>query len=119
MNKDSKYEVILSVVIFMLILYFLSQHTLFVKIGFGLGLLALISNTMTQWIVTLWRYLLKGLGIINSHLLLGLVFYVVLFPLSMIYRMLNRDILNIKGGKETYFTQRDHVYSKEDLDNPW
>ncbi|MEM9545088.1 MAG: SxtJ family membrane protein [Bacteroidota bacterium] len=118
-NENSKHEIPLSIVLFMLILYFISKNSIFIIIGFSIGLLSLLSDTITYYISWAWKQLLRGVGFINAHVLLGLVFFVILFPISLLYRLSNRDSLNLKSGKKSYFEERDHIYVAKDIENPW
>ena len=50
-----------------------------------------------------WIKLGNFLGFINSHVILGIVFFVVLFPISLIMRLFGYDPLNKKLDKlETF-----------------
>lgn len=117
--NQSRYEIPLSIVLFMLIIFFISKNDLFIFIAFGIGLISLLSKTITHYIVLVWNYILKIVGTINAHVILGLVFFIILFPISIIYRLLNRDSLNLRAGKESYFLKRDHLYTSKDIENPW
>ncbi len=118
-KKDSHYEVLLSIVLFLLIFYFFSDNSTFVYIAFGVGLIALLSKRVTQIIHSGWIKLMTLVGFVNSHILLGAVFFLVLLPISLVYRLFHKDSINLKAGKKSYFHNRDHRYTAKDLDNPW
>jgi len=117
--NNSRYEIPLSIVVFMLILLVITKNQIFIYLAFGIGLISLLSKTITNYIVLGWTLILKIVGAINAHVILGLVFFVILFPISMIYRILNKDSLNLKSGKESYFSTREHRYTPKDIENPW
>ena len=118
-DKQSKHEIPLSIVVFMLILFFISKTDVFIYLAFGIGLVSLLSKRMTNVFIWLWTRLLKYVGLVNTHLILGVIFFIVLFPISLIYRMWNKDSMNLKAGKDSYFIQRDHLYTAKDVENPW
>jgi len=118
-NGNSRHEIPLSIVLFMLIIYFISKNPIFIIIGFSIGLLSLLSDTVSYYISWVWKQILRVVGFINAHLLLGLVFFVVLFPISILYRLSNRDSLNLKPGKKSYYEDRDHRFTAKDIENPW
>lgn len=67
----------------------------------------------------LWEKLAEALGWFNSKVILSIVFFVVLTPFALLYRLFNRDSLFFKKRKSTYYTKRDHVYQGKDLENIW
>ncbi|MGL1889146.1 MAG: SxtJ family membrane protein [Reichenbachiella sp.] len=69
----------------------------------------------------LWLKLALGLGWINSRILLSIIYYVFLFPIALASRLFNRDSLKLKkiGDNESYYSERNHKYSKADLENIW
>lgn len=120
MNKTTKpYEVPLSIVLFFLIIYFISENSLFIKIGFTIGLLALLSKRLAYWINYYWKKIMAVIGFVNAHVLLSIIFFVVLFPISLFYRLLHRDSLQLKAGKKTYYKEKNHDFTKKDLENMW
>lgn len=118
-SNNSRYEIPLSIVIFMLILFLISKNTIFIYLALGIGVISLLSKRITHYIVLVWNQIIKIVGTINAHVILGLIFFVILFPISMVYRLLNKDNLNLKSGKESYFQTRDHRYTAKDIENPW
>ena len=116
--KD-RYEVPLSIVLFFLILFWLSKYELFILLAFAVGILSLLSRSLAYLITHSWQKLIKALGFVNAHVLLTLIFYILLLPIALIYRWRNKDSLNLKSGKASYYTDRDHKYTPADLENPW
>jgi hypothetical protein len=51
-------------------------------------------------------------------LLIGILFYVVLTPFSLVYRVFKRDRLLLKRvpGKKSYFVVRDHTYHSAEME---
>lgn len=118
-SSNSKHEIPLSIVIFMLIIFFLSKNSIFITVAFVIGLLSLLSDKISYYISWVWQRILRVIGFINAHILLGLVFFVVLLPISLLYRIMNKDSLNLKAGKKSYYLDRDHLYTAKDIENPW
>lgn len=102
-----------------LIVYFITSNILWVKIGFVIGVVSLLSTRFTDIIVLIWSKIMKALGFVNSHILLSAIFFIILLPISLLYKIFNRDSLNMKSGKQTYFTDRNKKFTSTDLENPW
>lgn len=84
------------------------------------GICGLILPPVARIIAFLWMKLAMILGYINSRILLSIVFYLFLFPIAMVARLFNKDILQLKPKKSgSYFSDRDHEYNSEDFKYPW
>ena len=59
-------------------------------------ILALLRPSLLFYPYKLWMRIGEILGIINSHLILGLVFFLVLQPISIVMRFFGYDPLKVK-----------------------
>ncbi len=118
-NKANKYQSTLTVVVLLLIVWLINDIEIIAQIGLGIGFLALVSSEIAMWIDAIWTKILTIIGWINSRVLLSLVFFLILAPIAFFYRIFKGDTLNLKGGKSSYFIDRNHLYKAEDLKNPW
>ncbi len=121
MNKQSSTQTttILVIVLGLLVLSFIFKAEILVKIATGIGILALVFPVIGQWIEFIWMKIAEVLGWINTRVLLGVVFFIVLFPISILYRLTSKDLLRLKKPQGSVFFSRDHIYSKEDFENIW
>lgn len=80
----------------------------------GAALLFLIVQaalpTLLKPLYMVWMLLSLLLGWLMSRLLLTLVFFLVIFPISVIMRFLGKDLLNLKldRQRESYWIKRTH-----------
>lgn len=94
-------------------------HYVLVYIALGLMLMSLLSKWLSAKFVWLWFKLGEGMGYIMSKVILGVVFFFFLFPISVLYRMFNKDALQLRRKDDTTYTDRSHTYTASDLENPW
>lgn len=118
-SSTTPYQSALTVVVFLLIIWLISGSLLFAKIATGVGFLSLLSKHIARWIDIAWSKVLMTLGWINSRILLSAVFFIILAPIAFLYRLVKGDTLNLKSGKSSYFVERDHLYTPDDMKNPW
>ena len=72
---------------------------------------------MINW---LWMRLALILGWFNSRVLLSVVYFILLFPIALVSRLFTKDSLQLKPKeKKSYFEERNHTFTKEDLINTW
>jgi hypothetical protein len=104
-NKKFGYLVGLSLIALAVIRLLLKHRYGWLLPGSGITLL-FFTLLMPQWLTPLrwlWEKLGHVLGIINTYVLLTLVYFLVLTPLSMAMRMFGKDILKLKRNKQNTY----------------
>lgn len=126
MNQKGKqehaanYEIILAISMLMIVLSLIWNLKVLLWIGLGIGLTSLILKPVAKLITVLWSYLIKALGYVNSRILLSVIFFLILFPISLIAKVFrNDDPLKRKKQEGSYYIERNHTFQPEDLKNPW
>lgn len=85
-----------------------------------LGVGFLLSPTFGDLVLKGWFKFAEALGWFNSRVLLSLVFYLILTPIAFAFRLAGNDPLQLKKRAEkSVFTDRNHTFTKKDLQNPW
>ena len=116
--KDLKSQLV--IVTGFLALSWLFKSQVLMLTALVLGLVFLTIPPLARFILWLWEKLAHVLGWINTRIILSLVFFVFLFPISLLFRLFKRDPLSMSWKKEgSTFVVRDHRYGSEDLENPW
>ncbi|MEX0965875.1 MAG: SxtJ family membrane protein [Bacteroidia bacterium] len=126
-DKTRIYSTILVIVTGLLVAYLIWGYSpeeddnipWLVIIATTLGLVSLISPAVARLIVLGWEKLALALGYVNSRILLSIIFYLILFPLSLMARLFNKDPLQLKKPEKTNFKVRNHTYKPEDLEKMW
>ena len=82
-------------------LYFITASVIFLTLG-------LINSKLLSPLNKSWIKLGEILGIIIAPIVMALVYFVILTPVSLIVRMFGKDLLNLKFLKEkdTYWIKR-------------
>lgn len=121
MESQSKiWQTILVLVLANIIGYLLWAYPAFLYVGLGIGVGSMAIPKLAAWIHWAWMKLAEGLGWVNSRILLGLVFFLLLTPIALLVRLFRKDPLQLKPPKaESLFHERDHVFTAKDLENPW
>ena len=81
-----------------------------------IGLIFLILGLINSKILTplniIWMKLGMYLGIIISPIVMGIVFFLVVTPISLIMKILKKDVLNLSTNKEkSYWIKKDKIKS--------
>jgi hypothetical protein len=86
--------------------------------AFFLTLITIVVPIVFYPFATVWFWLSKILSAIGSRILLTIVFFIVVTPVGLIRRFLNRDSLKIdqfKKSTKSVMTDRDHLYTDGDF----
>ena len=80
----------------------------FIGASVGFLILGLLNSKLLSPLNKLWIKLGEILGIIIAPIIMALVFFVILTPVSFIVRVLGKDLLGLKflKNKETYWIKR-------------
>ena len=90
-------------------------HNLYIAAGDGVVLLAgILSPYMLEKITDAWMWIGEKIGAVMSRVILSFVFVFVLSPLAIVYRSFGKKKGELK--KESYFVERNHTYSAQDLE---
>ncbi len=88
-------------------------------IAAGIGLISLLIPRIGDLILMVWEKFGLALGWVNSRIILGIVFFLVLTPLALLKRIGSKDALFLKAPDKTTFRERNHCYEAKDLEKPW
>ena len=95
-------------------------HT--VQIAIAEVLILLIAPVLLFPFTFLWLNISDLLGKVMSKIILSIVFFVFVWPVSLIRRAMGKDTLNLKKFKKdtnSVFINRNHTYTRTDLTTPY
>ena len=81
-------------------------------IGIVFLILGLINSKLLTPLNIIWMKLGMYLGIIVSPIVMGIIFFLVVTPTSLLMKILKKDLLNLKMNKKnTYWIDKDKIKS--------
>ena len=118
--RDKSFQTLLVLAIASLIIWFFYKKDWLIYISLGFLLIGLVNKPLSDKIAWVWDKFAHVLGWVNSRLVLGIIFFVVLTPLALIFRVFSKDSLQLNRKKEgSYFSNREHLYKAADLTKTW
>ncbi|MGQ9920983.1 MAG: SxtJ family membrane protein [Desulfobacca sp.] len=82
--------------------------------------LVLFVKKLAVWLAWGWLRLAQFLGNVNAKVILTLIFYLILTPLALLYRLWRGDPLRVRQRQpHSNWHRRDHTYQREDLEKAW
>ena len=118
-DKVKYRETLLVIVLGFSVLYVILDRNWMLYTALGAGIAGMISVRLNRWIHLAWFFIGEKLGFIVSKIVLGVVFFIVLLPMSLLARMFRKDIMHLKSPGKSGYHQRDHQYIADDLINMW
>lgn len=85
-------------------------------------ILNMASPRLFKWFAFVWLNVSHYLGVVVSHVIMTLEFFLLVVPIGLVRRLMGKDSLLLKKwkrGDESVFVVRDHAYKAEDLRNPY
>ena len=119
LTKTKELQAQLVIVVGLLIIALIFKWQVLIYIVAILGLIFLLIPFLGHWIVVGWFKLAEGLGWVNSRILLTLIFFLLLLPIALFYRLFSKDPLRLKNKYDSMFIDRNHKFESKDLLNPW
>ncbi len=81
----------------------------------------LLAGLAPNWLRPLaraWMWLAHWLGVVNTRLLLGIVFFLLITPVAWLFRLIGRDALALKHKQaNSYWQPQDKSWPPEDFKN--
>jgi len=116
MKKDTSKSTIL-----VISMGFLCLHLAFVWewaliVSFIIGVIGILSSYLSLKIEWAWMKIAQILGYIVPNILLSIVFFLFLTPLSVLFRLFNKDILMLSNKYDSYFIDIDKKIKKKDFE---
>ncbi|MBN8577722.1 MAG: hypothetical protein J0L66_12325 [Cytophagales bacterium] len=120
MRDQDRYKTILVIVTGLLVIATYLKIEWLSKTAILIGIITIFIPIAAKGIEWVWLKLAHVLGWINSKILLSIIFFLFLLPIAILSRLFTKDPLKLKGREmKSLFADRNHLYSKEDLENIW
>jgi K+-transporting ATPase A subunit len=119
MKEESSKSTILVISMGFLFLYIVFSWQWAIIVSFVVGVVGILSSYLSRKIEWIWMKLTKLLGYIIPNILLTIVFFFILFPISLLSRLFNSDPLKLSKKYNTYFLDIRKGADKKDLKKTW
>ena len=119
MKSQKTTETILVLVLFQVVVFLFTRINGWLYGAIGLGFLALLIPAFANKVHFAWMKLATALGYVMGRILLTIVFFIVLVPLSLLSKLFSRNSIELKAKGNTTFKERNFTYTPESFENVW
>lgn len=85
----------------------------------GVGALSIASSFLSQKIAWAWDKLSMVLGYIMPNVLLSIIFFLFLLPISLISKLFHKDKLMLSGKYNSYFLDVNRTVDPQSFEKTW
>jgi hypothetical protein len=91
-----------------------------IMVSLSVGLIGALFEGVSKLIEKVWFKLAKILSFIVPNILLAFVFFLFLFPLSLLNKLFRKsDPLKLRNNSPSLFKNRNELISKSHFENMW
>jgi len=119
MKNNSGYSTIVVLMTALVILFLIYHLKIYLFTAISLASLCILFPSVAVFIHQLWMKFGSILGSVTNKVLLTLIFFLVLLPISYLARSLKKISLLLQRRETTYYQERDHEFAKQDLEKMW
>ena len=102
-----------------MVFYRITNNKYLFELAIIVGAIGLFIPSLAEKIHFGWMKLAEGLGAVTSKIILTIVFFVILVPISFLFKAFGKNAVQKKAGSHTYFKERNYTYTRESLENVW
>ena len=118
--KSNPAKTILTISIGFILVFYITKNDFFLTISFCLGIIGITSNYLSLIIEKIWFKIAEILSLIIPNILLGVIFYLFLFPISIVQKMLTKNnSLKLKNLNTSTYVDKNQKFDKKSFINPW
>lgn len=99
------------------IIFFFTKNQMFVTLAASIIFLALLNRQLDLFIDRIFHALIRLISKINSVLILSLIFFIILTPLSLLYRISRSS--KKSNSINSYFEEESFKFTITDFQNLW
>lgn len=119
MNREKSLETIIVLALASLVAALWLDMRWLIYLSIGFLTISLISKKLTFLIGTVWFTFSEYFGIVMNYVIMFIIFYLFLCPISFFQRLFGGNQILKKSKNNSHFIQRNHLYSDKDIKYPW
>ncbi|HAO47482.1 MAG TPA: SxtJ family membrane protein [Ferruginibacter sp.] len=121
-SKKQASDTGMAMTLILLLLGFFTKKVLYYEIGIAALVITMAIPMFYYPFAVVWLGLTTLLGEVVSKILLSVIYFVILFPVSIIRQMMGKDTLDLKTFKKSsksVMLSRNHVFTSKDIEHPY
>ena len=121
-NREQAKDTGLAILLIILLTAHLTDNLSLILPAIVILVLAMVWPTLFRPLAPLWFGLAYMLGTVVSKCLLTVLFWVLVTPIGALRRLFGSDPMKMKvwkNGRDSVLLERNHTFTKKDIDKPY
>jgi len=119
-NTSNPIQTVLIITVGFIFVFLVTKWKWALSVSFIIGLVGIFSTFLSKQIDYVWMKLTWFLSLIVPNILLGIIFYIFLFPVSLLSKLFgNRDPLKLKNKTNSLYRENLKEFDKASFEKPW
>ncbi|MCK4662451.1 MAG: hypothetical protein KAT68_06280 [Bacteroidales bacterium] len=121
-TKKQSSDTGMAIVLIFLLIGLFTQNNIYYKIAIPILIINMIFPNVYYLFAIVWIGFSHFLGTIMSKIILTIIYFVMVIPVGLFRKLLNKDSLRLsefKKSKISVMITRNHVFSVKDIENPF
>lgn len=119
MKTDTSKSTILVISMGFLILFLVFSWHWAVIVSLVTGIIGIFSTFLSGKIEWVWMKIAKVFELVVPKILLSVLFFFILFPIALLSRLFNKDVLMLSRKHKTYFIDINKTIDKKSFEKIW
>ena len=118
--KSEPIKTCLTIAVGFIVVFLATKGQWAIYVSLIVGAIGLFSDYLSQKIDFVWMKLTWVLSLIVPNILLGVIFYLFLFPIALLSKLFKKDDpLLLKNSNNSTFTTEHKEFGKASFEKPW
>ena len=117
--KSNPLKTILVISCGFLVIYIFTDHNFALYISLIISTLGIVSSRLSNYIEIIWFKIATILSFIIPNIILSFVFYVFLFPISVLTKKKSKKQLKLRNNSDSTYLERNQYFNNKSFLNPW
>lgn len=118
--KSNPSKTALTISMGFLLIFWFTRMDWALTVSIIIGIIGVLSDALSKYIEIAWMKLSYVLSLIVPNIILGIVFFLFLLPLSILARIFRKeDALKLKNTFNTVYSEKNKSYDKAHFENMW
>jgi hypothetical protein len=112
----------LALLLILLLIVYFSENVRLIIPSIAVLVLIMIWPNIFRPLAPFWFGLSRLLGTIVSKIILSLLYFLIVTPVGILMRVLNKDSMRLKdwkNSKGSVLLERNHTFTPKDIDKPY
>jgi hypothetical protein len=115
LKKAKVYETILVMAIGFFVIFLITKWNWLLLLDIFIVLSSLVYFPVAQFIAKYWMFFAEKLGVVNSKIILSIIFFLFLTPIAFFYRLFNKK----EQFKNSTWQKRENQFNVSDFEKVW